>query len=1081
MGMWAGGETTAEGAASPDAQASLCLRLFGAGEILISGVRTPRPKQRKDFLLLALLAMRHGQALERDWLAGMLWPDSEQSQALYNLRRSLSIVRGLLGKEGGRILSPTSRTVEFSAEGARIDALQFDKLTRQRTPDALREAVALYRGPFLEGFDVAWALTERNAREQAYLDARQALAEHANETGDWGAAARHLRAIIEIDPLRETAQGQLMRVLAAGGEVGSAIQAYRALRLHLHQELNMPPSAETIALYQRIQKEARQTVSPPPAVSSSVRQAALPSPISLPAAPPLPEGTVSARQEEHRGATENNSTNGRDAAAENRADSFLPQPLTRLIGREQEAEEVWEQLRAARLVTLTGTGGVGKTRLATHVAAENRAAYPQGVWFVDLSGVSRSEQVLPAIASALKVQETPGQPLETTLADWFRPRRVLLVLDNCEHLAGECGRIVSLLLQSAVGLQVLATSRRPLELAGEVTWRVPSLGLPHAEWEFAGWTQTAPEWATRESLPELLASDAVLFFVERACQARPGFRLTARNACLVARLCLRLDGIPLALELAAGRLRAMSLPQLVSRLDDCFTLLTSASPVSTRQQTLRALIDWSVALLTPSEKSLLARLSVFSGGWTLEAAEAIAKDEGGRRKDEDNAESIHPSSFILPPLLDALTGLVDKSLVVFEERNGIGRYCLLETVRQYAREQLSVSRENDALWLRHAEFYLNFARKWDQELEGAGQIGALHEIQAEHGNFRAALDACLSEPTLEARDTGMRFVNTLRRFWMMRDHFSEARFYIQAFLNHPAGSIEGFLRAEALNGLGAFYKNQGHCAQARVCYEEALTWAQSQGDAELCAKLQGNLSDVARTQGCYSEARQLLEASLQWGRQTGNLYTEGRCLSGLGMLAEINGDYETALRFHEAALETGRKMDNPHALGMGLLNCGTIRMNTGDYAGAEKCFVEALTLHQKLNSKYNKAMALLCLAKLAFYNQAYQEARRYLGEALRDSEQVGDPTTLAKELLLLARLEAAQGNAALAARLWGMMQPLSVGEALLTAPEDARDVEQFAEELRQALGAEARETAMAQGRTLSRDQALAEIAGRVNL
>ena len=272
--------------------------------------------------------------------------------------------------------------------------------------------------------------------------------------------------------------------------------------------------------------------------------------------------------------------------------------------------------------------------------------------------------------------------------------------------------------------------------------------------------------------------------------------------------------------------------------------------------------------------------------------------------------------------------------------------------------------------IRHAQFYLNFVEEWSRKLKGAEQIRALHELEAEHDNYRAALDACLRAPSATERDRGLRFVNALRQFWVMRDHFSEARFYLQAFLNHPAGASEGRLRAEALNGLGAFCRNQGDNAAARACYEESLAWARSQGSAELAAKVQSNLSDVARMQGCYNEAGELLHATLQWARETGDLYAEGRCLNGLGELAVVHGDYEAALPLWEAALETARKMDNPHAVGMSLLNCGSARMFTGDYDGAKKRFVEALRLHRELNSKYNTAMALLCLARFAFHTQA---------------------------------------------------------------------------------------------------------------
>ncbi|HLY66843.1 MAG TPA: BTAD domain-containing putative transcriptional regulator, partial [Chloroflexota bacterium] len=587
------------------------------------------------------MILRHDRETERRWLAGTLWPECEEARALFYLRRSLTDLRHALGTQAARLGSLTPQTLRLNLFDAEVDTIAFDGAIASGDMSALETAVDLYRGPLLEGCTEDWALEERRVREHALLMALETLAARAVARADLTSAVRTLRRAAAVDPLRESIQRSLMAALAADGDHTGVIQTYRALRLRLLTEVRAEPDAETMALYRRLcaaQQAARKlpaTVTPVPAGS-----------------PPL----------------------------------HLPHPWTDLVGRETESKEIQIGLAGARLVTLTGPGGIGKTRLALHVAQQLAEEYPDGIWFVDLAGVSEPDLVANTLASSLIVREEPGCPLVETLQEHLAHKALLLVLDNCEHLITACGRLVGGLLSECPRLQVLATSRQSLSLTGEFVFQVPPLSLPQ---------RLALHVGGKDRLAALMEYEAIRLFVERARQAHPAFALTPQGIGAIAQICLRLDGMPLAIELAAARVRSLSVREINERLNSRFRLLTGGdATASKRQQTLQASIDWSYALLNEQERLLLCRLSAFADGWTLEAAEAVCAGDGIEEGE----------------VLDRLASLIDKSLVVFEERSDRARYRLLETIRQYSRERLA-EWESAAYWsgCRHRDYYLAFA------------------------------------------------------------------------------------------------------------------------------------------------------------------------------------------------------------------------------------------------------------------------------------------------------------------------------------------------------------------------------------
>lgn len=437
----------------------------------------------------------------------------------------------------------------------------------------------------------------------------------------------------------------------------------------------------------------------------------------------------------------------------------LPQQVTSFIGREKEIEAVETLLDKTRLLTLTGSGGCGKTRMALQVAADVLENYPDGVWLVELASLADPALVPQTIAQALSITEEPGKPLAQTLPQALKTRRLLIVLDNCEHVLDACARLVDTLIRACPTLKVLASSREGLGIAGETVYRIPSLSLPDLK-----------HTATPSSLSMY---EAVRLFVDRAVAALPAFVVTNQNAPALASLCHRLDGIPLAIELAAARARSLSVEEINNKLDNRFRLLTGGSRTALpRQQTLRALIDWSYDLLNGQERTLLCRLSVFAGGWTLAAAEQIGAGSSATAKGIEDWEA-----------LDLLTSLADKSLVLVQTQGEATRYHLLETVRQYARDRLTESGESLTVRARHSDCFLTLAEEVRSKLRGSEQGQWLDVLEEEHDNLRQALTWYGEDlEDAEAEEKGLRLGVALQRFWGVRGHLSEGRERLGALL-----------------------------------------------------------------------------------------------------------------------------------------------------------------------------------------------------------------------------------------------------------------------------------------------------------
>ena len=638
----------------------------------------------------------------------------------------------------------------------------------------------------------------------------------------------------------------------------------------------------------------------------------------------------------------------------------LPVQLTSFVGREQELRELPSLVAASRLLSLVGAGGAGKTRLALRLAADLERGFPDGVWYVDLAPLSDASLVAQTIATAVGIREGQNRSVRDALLEGLRQRQLLIVLDNCEHLIDVCAEIAAAVLQSAPAIHIVATSREPLGVAGENVWRVRSLG--------------APDTSLALSVETLAAFDATRLFMSRAEAVDPSFRATAANASTIARICERLDGIPLAIELAAARVAVLSVEQIETRLRDRFRLLTGGTRTAVaRQRTLEATVDWSYQLLSELERRLFARLSVFPSTWTLEVAEQVCSGDDIAASD----------------VLDLLSGLVSRSLVAVEGESGSKRrYRFLETMRQYARDRLFSTDEVERLRQRHFEFFFNDFRGALSGSRGWGELACLQRIGVEQDNLRAALEFGLEDPASKAQ--GLELAGALFWYWTKRGQFAEGRRWLERALANPTpAQPSARARARALLGLTQMHYFQSRFAEAAACATEALPLAESCQDtwAISIALFMGGL--CAFEQGDLEGAADLSSRSRLAADVCGDPLEHGGPLLTLGSVALARGDPETAQRLFDKSIEVCRRGGEKWGLGILLAYAAALRVSRGELDQARRQAVEGLSLCQELQDPRGMAWALEVLASLLVEAGQAEDAARLCGASDVLQEMVG--------------------------------------------------------------------------------------------
>lgn len=679
----------------------------------------------------------------------------------------------------------------------------------------------------------------------------------------------------------------------------------------------------------------------------------------------------------------------------------LPLQLTSFIGREREQEDVKCKLAASRLVTLIGTGGTGKSRLALQVAADLTDRFSQGIWFVDFSALTEPGLVPQSVAAVLSIREEGQRPLTETLIDKIGDQELLLVLDNCEHMIEACAHLADALLRVCPGLRILATSREALRIGGEMTNLV--------------WPLETPDTEHLPALEILSQYDAVRLFVERSVAVSPDFTIDNTSAPAVAQICYRLDGIPLVIELAAARVGAMSVDMILDRLDDRFRLLSKGDrAVLPRHQTLGAVIDWSYDLLTEGERALFRRLGVFAGGWTLEAAESMCCG-GGIEKWE---------------ILELMTSLVDKSLVQIDRSQGEIRYRMLETVRQYAWRKVSTANEIEDIRSLYIGYYLKLAEEGEKKHYWGGDNTQPKRLALDYDNFRAALAWCFEDVETYG-EIGLRLAGALWIVWWTFGYLNEGRDWLERATKDD--TVDGAPRAKALTNLGCIawqqgdyqiagayteesitiYRDQvtedrhgmanaihfrGHVvfdqkdySQARSLFEESLTkYRQLEDQINICL-LVSDLGMVDYHEGDYHSAKLRYEECLAIARDREDLTNIASNLLRIGDIARLERDYESAAASYEESLEILRDIEFNLELASNLHKLGYTARFRGDFKGAAQLFTESLTMQQTMGNKQGVIECLVGMAGLAIVTDHPEEAVRLFAAAEESLAAIGAP------------------------------------------------------------------------------------------
>ena len=970
---------------------------------------------RKAAALVKLLALASGHRLHREQAMDLLWPDANRRASSNSLRSILHAARKILDPTmGSRYLASEDETLVLCPEGdlwVDVDAFEEAAATARRAkePATYRVAIDLYGGDLLpEDRYEEWTEGRRNELRQLYLALLVELAGLYEERREHDLAIEVLLKVTAEEPTSEEAHVALMRLHALLGRPERALAQYERLRDTLSRGLGTQPAASSHSLRDEI---AAGNLSMTPAGPS--------------------------QEEERFGAGKHN----------------LPSPRTSFVGREREMVEVRRELATTRLLTLTGAGGSGKTRLALEVARDLIGVYPDGVWLVGLAGLSEGDLIPQTVAAALRVPERPGQALTDTLMETLSDNELLLILDNCEHLVEEAAHLVDTLLDSCPHLRVLATSREPLDISGEVNRVVPLLSLP---------ARTDEEFDKGPTVDRLMGYEAIRLFVDRARLRLPDFELTQQNAGAVARVCWKLDGMPLAIELATARMGALAVEQVAQRLDVSLDVLSGTNrTVAPRQQTLRATIDWSHRLLAEEEQKIFRRFSVFAGGWTLETAEAVCSGGGIKQGD----------------VLDLLGGLVDKSLVAAAAATGgTVRYKMLEPIRQYARQKLEEIGEADEVRDRHAASFLALAEDTEPELAGQQQGAWVEWLEGEHDNMREALSWFLERGEGEL---ALRLGAALWRFWHARGYLSEGIRWLERVLTDD-DSTTSPARVKALEGMGWLVQLQGDYKRARATYEEMLELSKELDDKGNIATALNSLGTVAAQHGDNERARTLLQENLE---VIGELEEEGDPASLLkkfyvfnllGYLA-INeeDDYAQGTTLWEESLALAREAGDTYLVGNTLSNLGHPALMQRDYERAKTLSEEALKVaHESGGASAGfAASALINLGIAALGLGEHELAMGSFQDTLLVSQDMGAKPQVIESLEGMASISGALRKDTRAAHLWGAAEmarevtgiALSSGERSLHEP--------YLLSARGRLGEIAWEEALAEGQAMSLEEA----------
>ena len=968
---------------SEQAQSIFKVSLMGQFEITQNNhpIDPQRWGQRKTVQLLKYFLSHRGEVITTDRLIDELYPESDPSKILRNLQGRISELRKGLepelerGTDSAYLERVGKGTYRFTDDSSFwIDIEAFSRLRSEgealcsisdwaAAAPLLQEAIELYRGEFLsEDLYDEWTLAIRERYRDMFIDILSSAAECEAHLERYSKAISLIKTAMMYDPYSEDICQKLMRYHAYAGQPNYAIIFYQSFKERLASELDVEPSGHTAELLQSIQ-------------NNEISQ---------------PERT-----------TPHN----------------LHAPLTSFIGREDEIAQLMTELEKTRLLTLTGIGGAGKTRLGLEVAKQQLEFFTDGVWFIDLAAVEDPKQIPPVLASTLGIKERGGQSVTDAIMAHLEHGKVLLILDNCEQIIGEAAKFTEKLLQACPDLKILVTSRQSMNISGETVYDVPPLTLP----------------CDQDSIANLREFDAIKLFEERARASRSEYSLSESDAGIVLKICREIDGLPLAIELAAARMKLLSPLQIAERLEDRFRLLSRGSNTAEpRQQTLWAMIDWSFNLLDEMGQKLLPRLSVFRGGFTLEAVENICAGDGIEKS----------------RALDLLTDLAERSLILIGDRGDAVRYRLLETVRHFGEEKLAESGHNESLKLAHLTHFMAMAEEAEPHFIGPEQRSALSKVESEHDNIRAAIDWALQSKR-DLSTQGLRLVAALGKYWELQSRWTEGRTLLDGavrsandappetrakalrasgFIAFRQGDYESALDQQteglrlsqsasdlpgegfALNNLGSIHWAKADLLMAQEYYEQALNVFEKAQDAYGLSASLHNLALIAQENGDLERARHMYEKSLRAKRKIADQANIAITLNNLGNIAFQQGDYDYAIEIHEEALSLRKESGDQGMIASSLTNLGNMFWSKGELESAGTYYRESIVIKREIGDQAGIARSINNLGSVYKSLRNFDAARLSYREALRLRRELNDARGIASSLTNLATLESSLNN-----------------------------------------------------------------------
>jgi predicted ATPase/DNA-binding SARP family transcriptional activator len=887
------------------------VRFFSTFEITSDGKPVTLPSRAAQSLF-AYLTLNEGAVHRRERLAGLLWPDTIEKRARTSLRHELWQIRRALAPTSARdALIADKMSVAFApSDGYWLDVRELNRLTDTASVDQLIAGLAVYRGELLPGFYEDWEMLEREHLQLVFEKRVSQLLLQLEAEKRWRDILPWAERWLALAHKPESAFRSLMLAYTGLGERTSVLATYQRC-IQALGEVGLEPSDEIRALAEVKGHEIN-----------------------------------------------------------------LPAPVTSFVGRQRELEEVVDLSLAKRLVTLTGAGGVGKTRLAIEVARQLAHSFPDGIWYLELATIEDATLVPSLLLALLQIAsgQNGANNVTEAVARYLCSRHALLILDNCELLIAACAELVNSLVSSCPDLHVLATSREPLQVPGEVAYVVPPLATPIPEEELP---------------PAALAKiDSVRLFTERAAARSPSFGLTVESAPCVAELCARLDGIPLAIELAASRVGTLALQTIVDHLNDRFAVMTSGSRTDLpHHRTLRAMIDWSHNLLCDQERALLRRLSVFGGGWTLEGAQTVAGF--GILQESD--------------VLSLLPDLVQKSLVRLHGDSG--RYDMLETIRQYSLDRLKEAAEEAATRSRHVDFLLGLGRS-AQLAAGQGE-SAFAELANEHENVLAAISWCARAPG--AAQKGLDLIGATELYWRFLGHYEIAYQAARRLLLVPEAHSRNLARCRALYALSRVGVFAGHWAELKPPLDECLSIAREISDRRSEAHALHMLGTIASELGDLGQGRQYLEQALQLALEFEDGLHLGRMLNALAECLRLGGNLEEAELLYARSLQFKRQGNNPSALIVGLTNLAAVSISRRVPENARERLLEAFSLVTSGPLPTSSGAFLLetCACFMAACGQPGRAARLY-GASEAPVRRIGEIRARADEEFIAPLMEKAR-------------------------------------------------------------------------